>query len=91
MSRSFYRPDNHSSMTSFLTHILPGILLGPKPTTSPLKSFKSCIQLSKSCQKWQNSEFRSQFSMPKIIRIFLIFFFTKKYDFRGILFVIDIF
>ena len=26
-------------MTSLLTHILPGLPLGPKPTTSPLKSF----------------------------------------------------
>jgi hypothetical protein len=34
-----------------MLHILPGIPLGPKPTTSPLKVFKSCVQLSKSLQK----------------------------------------
>ena len=31
----------------------------------------SCAQLSKSCQKWPNSDFQSEFSMSKIIRIFL--------------------
>ena len=31
----------NNSMTSLLTHILPGIPLGPKPTTSPLKSISS--------------------------------------------------
>ena len=43
------------SMTSLLTHTV----------------FESCGQLSKSCQKWQNIHFQSQFSMSKIIRIFL--------------------
>ena len=33
-----------------MLHILPGIPLGPKPTTSPLKIFKSFVQLSKSRQ-----------------------------------------
>ena len=33
--------------------------------------FKSCAQLSKSCLKWPNSDFQSQFSMSKNIRIFL--------------------
>jgi hypothetical protein len=28
-----------------------------------VKVFKSCTQLSKSCQKWQNSGFQSQFSI----------------------------
>ena len=37
------------------------------------------------------SDLQSQFSMSKIIRIFLIFFFIEEYDFRGTLFVIDIF
>jgi hypothetical protein len=81
-----------TSMTSLLTHmshILPGLPLGPKLITSPLK--KSCGQLSKSCQKWQNSDFQSQFSMSKIIRMFLKTFFIEKYYFRGKLFVIDIF
>ena len=38
-------------MTQLLTHILSSLPLVPKPTTSPLKSFKYCDQLSKSCQK----------------------------------------
>ena len=38
-----------------------GIPLGPQPTTSPLKSFKSCGQLSKSHQNVQNSDFQSIF------------------------------
>ena len=46
--------------------------------------------MNKSCQKWQNSEFQSQFSMSKIIRIFL-FFFIEQYQFRSIVFVIEIF
>ena len=37
------------------------------------------------------SDFQSQFSMSKIIRIFLIFFFIEEYQFRGIFVVIDIF
>ena len=37
------------------------------------------------------SDFQSQFSMSKIIRIFLIFFFIEEYQFRAIFVVIDIF
>ena len=37
------------------------------------------------------SDFQSQFSMSKIIRIFLNFFFIGEYQFRGMFFVIDIF
>ena len=38
------------------------------------------------------SDFQIQFSMSKIIRIFLnFFFFIEEYQFRGTLFVIDIF
>ena len=37
------------------------------------------------------SDFQSQFSMSKIIQIFLIFFFIEEYQFRGIFVVIDIF
>jgi hypothetical protein len=47
--------------------------------------------LCKSCQKGQNSDFQSQFSVPKIIQIFLRIFLIIKYDFRSTLFVIDIF
>ena len=57
----------------------------------PKKIFKSCSQLNKSCQKWQNSDFQSLFSLSKVIRIFLKYFFIEKYDFRGTFFVIDIF
>ena len=44
-----------------------------------------------SCQKWQNSDFQSQFSMSKNIRKFLKKRFIEEYDFRGTLFVINIF
>ncbi len=37
------------------------------------------------------SDFQSQFSMSKIIRIFPIFFFIEEYHFRVMFFVIDIF
>ena len=37
------------------------------------------------------SDFQSQFSMSKIIRIFLNFFFIEKYQFRGMFFDNDIF
>ena len=56
------------SMTSLLTHTvahLPGLPIGPKPITD---------RKSKSYQKWQNSDFQSQFSMSKIIQMFLNFF-----------------
>ena len=33
------------------------------------------------CQELPQSDFQSQFSMPKIIRIFLIFFFIEEYQF----------
>ena len=61
-----------------LLHILTGLPLGPKPTTSSLKVFKSC---GKSCEKLQNSDFQSQFSMSKIIRIFLKNFFHWRISF----------
>ena len=35
------------------------------------------------------SDFQSQFSMSKIIRIFLNFFFIEEYQFRRTFFVID--
>ena len=46
----------------------------------------SCGQLSKSCQKMQNSDFQSQFSMSKMIRNFLIFFhfwLSTRVEFEG--------
>ena len=63
------------SMTTLLTHTVahstkPSYM--PKTNNQPPKKvFKSCAKLSKSCQKWQNSDFQSQFSMSKNIRIFL--------------------
>ena len=84
------------SMTSLLTHTVAHSTrpsFRPKINNQPLKKFLSLAvrQLSKSCQKWQNSDIQSQFSMSKIIRIFQKMFFIEEYDFRGTLFVIDIF
>ena len=58
-------------MTSILTHTVAHstkLSLRPKnQQPAHLKVFKSCRQLSKSCQEWQNSDFQSQFFMSKII------------------------
>ena len=67
------------SMTSLLTHTVahstrPSIRL--KTNNQPLKKFLS--QLSKNRQKWQNSDFQSQFSMSKIIQIYLKIFLVKN-------------
>ena len=64
---------NHS-MTQLLTYTVahstrPSFRL--KINSQPIKKvFKSCVQLSKSSQKWQNSDFQSPFSKSKIICIF---------------------
>ena len=42
-------------------------------------------------QKVPKSDFQSQFSMAKIIQIFLIFFFIDEYQFRRRFFIIAIF
>ena len=57
------------------------------------KSFRrQTYQNSKiSWQKMPISDFQSDFSMSKIIRIFLIFFFIEEYQFRGTYIVIGIF
>ena len=44
-----------------------------------------------SWQKMPISDFQSEFSMSKIIRIFIIFFFIDEYQFRGTYIVIGIF
>ena len=44
-----------------------------------------------SCQKVPKSDFQSQFSASKIIRIFCIFSFIEEYEFRSTFFVVDIF
>ena len=51
--------------------------------------FKRGVQ--KRCQKLPKFDFQSQFSMSKIIRNFLNFFFIEGYQFRGTFFVVDIF
>ena len=71
-----YTTNTKASMTSLLTHTFEHSNRSScrsKTNNQPIKKFLS--QLSKSCQKWQNSDFQSQFSMSKIIRSFLIFFF----------------
>ena len=79
-------------MTSLLIHT---VAHSTRPAQNqqpiPKKVFKSCNQLSKSCQKLQNSDFQSQLSMSKIIRIFLKRIFIEEYHFRGKFFIIDIF
>ena len=51
-----------------------------KVNNQPYKKIlgRSCILLSKHCQKLQNFDFQSQFSMSKIIRIFQNFFFIEQ-------------
>ena len=46
---------------------------------------------SPACRKVRKMDFQSQFSMSKIIRIFLNFFFIEEYKFRCTFFVIGIF
>ena len=70
-----------------MLQILPGIPLGPKPTTSPLKSFKSCGHFSKNRQNVQSSDFQSQISMSKMVPIFLKKIFIEEYHLRSTIFV----
>ena len=57
----------------------------------PLSQFHISYQNSEiSWPKVPISDFQSQFSMSKIIRIFP-FFFIEEYQFRGMFFIIDIF
>ena len=49
------------------------------------------IDIAQNCQKVPISDFQSQFSISKIIRIFLTKIFIEEYDLRGTLLVIDIF
>ena len=44
-----------------------------------------CLALP-ACRKVRKMDFQSQFSMSKIIRIFLNFFFTEEYKFRSTFF-----
>ena len=71
-------------MISLLTHAVTHSdrpSFRPKTNNKPIKKFlNSCGQLGKSCQKLQNSDFQSQFSMSKIIRIFL-----KKISLKNII------
>ena len=47
------------------------------------------LELWRAVETSQN--FQSQFSISKIIRIFMIFLFIEKYEFKSTFFVIDIF
>ena len=49
-----------------------------------------CLALP-ACRKVRILDFQSEFSMSKIIRIFLNFFFIEEYQFRSTFFVIGIF
>ena len=50
------------------------------------------IGLTERCQIVPKFDFQSQFSMPKVVRIFLnFFFFVEEYQFKSIFLVIDIF
>ena len=78
-------------MTALLTNT---VAHSTKPSFMPKtnnQSPKKFLSLALSCQKWQNSDFQSQFSMSKNIRIFLKKIFIEEYDFRGTLFVNEIF
>ena len=73
-----------------LLHIQPGLLVGPKPITSPQTTVKSCSHLSKSLQNVKNSDFQSQFTMSKMILFFLKKI-IEEYHLWSSFFVIDIF
>ena len=69
-----------------------------KSSFQPVQSFQRLITYTvvQLCSKLSDrkmliSDFQSQFSMSKIVRIFLIFFFIEKYQFRSSFSVIDIF
>ena len=82
----------HLSMTSLLTHtVAHSTRPSFRPKTNNQPVFKSCCQLSKKCKQLQNSDFQSQFSMSKMIRIFLKKFFIEEYNLVSTFFVIDIF
>ena len=51
---------------------------------------KKKIRSKSSDQKMPISDFQSQFSTSKIIRIFVNFFFIEEYQFRGMFFVNEI-
>ena len=75
----YWISDENYSMTQLLSHTMahftgPSFMI--KANNQPYNLFvRSCVQLSKRCQKLQNFDFQSQFSMSKIIRSFLNFFF----------------
>ena len=58
-----------------------------KTNNQPTKKFLSLAgHLSKSHQNVQNSDFQCQFSMSKIIQMFLKYFFNEDYYFRSTFF-----
>ena len=71
----------HDSMTQLLMHtVAHSTRLSFKPKTNNQPTKKSCGHLSKSHQNVQNSDFQSQFSMSKRIRIF-----PKKISLKNII------
>ena len=78
---SFWMETILRNMKVCMTTLLPHIFLVFTGTSFILKTikylhkkFRSCLQLSKRWQKFQNSYFQSQFSMSKMVRIFQTFF-----------------
>ena len=63
----------------------------PKNQHAQRKLLNFVFGLMASCQKVPKFDFQSQFSMSKIIGIFLIFFFIEEYQLRSTFVVIDIF
>ena len=60
------------------------ILQDQKLKSTPIKKSSCCVQLSKSCQKLQNSDFKSQLSMTEMVRISF-----KKNHFENRFFIND--
>ena len=67
-------------MTQLLSHILQDLPLFSRPMTSPIKNFRSCIQLSKRCQKLKILTFKVNFLCQKISESF-----QKKISLKNII------
>ena len=82
------------SMTTLLpkafTHFTGSSFLLKTKKYSHILFFSFCDQLSKHCQKWQNSFFQSQFCMPKMVQIFPIFCSLKNISLEADFFGFDI-
>ena len=82
-------------MTSLLTHTVVHStrpFYRPKATNQPLKKFLSlAVRWVKVIKYGKILTIKVNFSMSKIIRIFLKLFLIEEYDFRGTFFVNDTF